>query len=229
MRFLRLGLRKRRVQHDPALQQGLLQDVRQRFGTHETTPYGDQAAEITSLLGSSDGVIVAAQILREFAEGAHASVVVQAAGLGLVADRTNYRTLWKSAGKRLRSPLFGQDLHPYIQVSAAVTVVGAQARHTVRVTEAEDLLAHVFEVLDLTVAGWQYGRVLVDTHGAELAAGLITTATELRAEMADPPPLPPPVREQMRSNAKVDVLDPAISRFVGQWNPGKQMRESLLA
>ncbi|MEU4692445.1 hypothetical protein [Actinoplanes sp. NPDC023714] len=229
MRFLRLGLRKRRVQHDPALQQELLQDVRQRFGTHETTPFGDQAAAITGLLEGADGVMVATEILREFAEGAHASVVVQAAELGLVADRTNYRTLWKSAGKRLRSPLFGQALHPYIQVSAAVTAVGAQARQTVRVTEPEPLLAHMFEVLDLTVAGWQYGRVLVDTHGAELAAGLITATTELRAEMSDPPPLPPPVREQMRSNASVDVLDPAISRFVGQWNPGKQMRESLLA
>ncbi|MBB2941087.1 hypothetical protein FB565_000791 [Actinoplanes lutulentus] len=229
MRFLRLGLRKRRVQHDPALQRQLMQDVQQRFGTHLTTRYADQAAEIRGLLDGDDGVLVAGEILREFAEGAHSSVVVQAADLGLVADRTNYRTLWKTAGKRLRSPLFGQPLHPYIQVSAAVTAVGAQARQTVRVTDPEPVLAHVFELLDLTVAGWQYGRVLVDVHGAELAAGLITTATVLRNEMGDPPPLPPPVREQMRSNASVDVLDPAISRFVGQWNPGKQMRESLLA
>ncbi|BAL91123.1 hypothetical protein AMIS_59030 [Actinoplanes missouriensis 431] len=229
MRFLRLGLRKRRVQHDPARQQQLLQDVRQQFGTHLTTPYGDQSAQLTQLLVGTDGLLVATEILREFAESAHASVVVQAAGLGLVADRTNYRTLWKTAGKRLRSPLFEQPLHPYIQVTAAVKAVGAQARETVRVTDPEPLLSHVFEVLDLTVAGWQYGRVLVDTHGAELAAGLITTATELRNAMDDPPPLPPPVREQMRSNASVDVLDPAASLFVGQWNPGKQMRESLLA
>lgn len=229
MRFLRLGLRKQRVPHDPARQRELLRDVRQRFGTHLTTPYDKQAAELTQMLGGTDGVLVAAEILREFAESAHASVVVQAAGLGLVADRTNYRTLWKNAGKRLRSPLFDQPLHPYIHVCAAVRAVGAQARETVRATAPEPLLAHVFEVLDLTVAGWQYGRVLVDTHGAELAAALITTATEIRNAMDDPPPLPPPVREQMRSNASVDVLDPAVSRFVGQWNPGKQMRESLLA
>ncbi|WP_229071053.1 hypothetical protein [Actinoplanes sp. DH11] len=229
MRWFRLGLRKRQVQHDPARQRELADQVRQRFGAEFTTPFAEQAAEVGRLLEGTDGVMVAAEILREFADGAHASVVVQAAGLGLVADRTNYRTLWKNAGKRLRSPLFEQPLHPYVQVTAAVTAVGAQAPATVRAVDPDPLLTHVFELLDLTVAGWQYGRVLVDVHGATLAAGLITTATEIRAAMSDPPPLPPPVREQMRSNASVDVLDPAISRFVGQWNPGKQMRESLLA
>ena len=82
---------------------------------------------------------------------------------------------------------------------------------------------------DLTLAGWEYARVRVDTDAAALAGGLISTARELRAAMPDPPPLPPPVRELMRRNRTVDVHDPAGDRIVGAINPGREMREALLA
>jgi hypothetical protein len=131
----------------------------------------------------------------------------------------------------LRWPLFALPggLHPYVQVVAAVTVVGAGARRAVRVTDPDPLLAHLFEVLDLTVAGWEYGRVRVDADAASLAGRLITTARELRSAMAEAPPLPPPVRELMRRNNTFDVLGLDGNSVVGAFNPGREMRESLLA
>ena len=39
---------------------------------------------------------------------------------------------------------------------------------------------------------------------------------------------PPPVRELMRRNTRLDVLDPAANRVVGVVDPGRAMRESLL-
>ena len=36
-------------------------------------------------------------------------------------------------------------------------------------TDPNPLLTRVFEVLDLTTAGWEYGRVRVDTDAAALA------------------------------------------------------------
>ena len=41
--------------------------------------------------------------------------------------------------------------------------------------------------------------------------------------------VPEPVRELMRRNNTVDVYDPQGSRVVGAINPGRLMRESLLA
>ncbi|GIF08434.1 hypothetical protein Asi03nite_59720 [Actinoplanes siamensis] len=183
------------------------------------------------MLEGIDGIAVAAAVLREFADAAHADFARQSTALGLAADRRNYRQLWESAGKRLKSPLFSAPggLHPYVQVAAAVNVVGGQAATTVQIVDPLPLLAHMFEILDLTLAGWEFGRVLVDVDGATLAVNLITAATAIRGEMPDPPPLPQPARTQMRSNKSVNVLDPAVSRIVGQWNPGKQMRECLLA
>ncbi|WP_436530888.1 hypothetical protein [Actinoplanes sp. HUAS TT8] len=229
MRWLR-GLGKRRIQLDPARQQELLRELRQ-FGPHGNGKLGDQAVRASAVLEGIDGVAVAASILREFADAAFADFATQSAALGMTADRRNYRELWESAGKRLKSPLFARPrgLHPYVHVAAAVTVIGAQAPATVRIVDPLPLLSHMFEILDLTLAGWEYGRVLVDVDGATLAVNLITAATALRGEMSDPPPLPLPARTQMRSNKSVNVLDPAVSRIVGQWNPGKQMRECLLA
>ncbi|WIM93435.1 hypothetical protein ACTOB_005412 [Actinoplanes oblitus] len=230
MRWLR-GLGKKRIEQDPMRQQQLLGELRQRFGPHAPGKLADQAAQAASLLTGVDGVVVAAMVLREFADSAHASVAAQSAALGLPVDRRNYRPLWESAGKRLKSPLFtaAHGLHPYVHVAAAVQAVGAQPADTVRGTAPVPLLTHMFEVLDLTLAGWEFGRILVDVDGATLAVNLITAATAIRNEMSDPPPLPAPARTQMRSNKSVNVLDPAVSRIVGQWNPGKQMRECLLA
>ena len=47
--------------------------------------------------------------------------------------------------------------------------------------------------------------------------------------MGDPPPLPPPVRELMRRNNTLDVHDAIANRIVGGFNPGRTMREALLA
>jgi hypothetical protein len=69
----------------------------------------------------------------------------------------------------------------------------------------------------------------VDADAAALAGRLITAARELRSAMAEAPPLPPPVREQMRRNNTVQVLGPDGNSVVGGFNPGKEMRESLLA
>ncbi len=237
MRWFRLGLGKRQVQHDPDRQEALLRDVRQRFGPHVPVPFAEQAEAVTRLLDGDDGLTVAAAVLRTFADAAHTELLAQAADLhrrtghGLAVDRGNYRPLWQAAGPDLRWPLFALPggLHPYVQVAAAVTVVGARARRIVRVTDPEPLLAHLFEVFDLTLAGWEYARVRVDVDAAALAAGLISAARELRAAMTDPPALPPPVRELMRRNRTVDVHDPADGRIVGSLNPGRDLRESLLA
>ncbi|MFI7541901.1 hypothetical protein [Actinoplanes sp. NPDC049599] len=234
MRWFRLG--KRQVEHDPARQQALRRQVRQEFGRHVPVRFPEQAEAVGRLLDDDDGLTVAAEILREFADAAHAELRAQAAelhrrtGHGLVVDRRNYRPLWQEAGQYLRWSLFElpAGLHPYVQVAAAVTVVGDRARRSVRVTDPEPLLGYVFEVLDLTLAGWEYGRVQVDVDAAALAARLILTARELRAAMPEPPPLPPPVRELMRRNNTVEVSDPSGSRIVGAYNPGMEMRQSLL-
>jgi hypothetical protein len=237
MRWFRLGLGGRRVQHDPDRQRELLLEVRQRFGRHVDVPFAEQAEAVARLLDGEEGLMVAAGLLGEFADDAYADLLAQAGDLhrrtghGPAVDRRNYRPLWQAAGERLRWSLFALPcgLHPYVQVAAAVTVLGARARRTVRVTDPEPLLGHVFEVLDLTVAGWEYGRVRVDVDAATLAGQLVSAARQLRAAMPDePPPLPPPVRELMRRNITVDVLHPAAERIVGAFDPGRVMRESLL-
>ncbi len=236
MRWFRLGLGKRQAEHDPARQQALRQDVRQRFGRHVLVRFPEQAEAGGQLLTDDDGLAVAAELVREFADAAHAELLAQAGDLhrrtghGLVVDRRNYRPLWQEAGPYLRWTLFELPvgLHPYVQVAAAVTVLGEQARRSVRVTDPDALLRYVFEVLDLTLVGWEYGRVPVDVDAAALVAQLVATARELRAAMPEPPPLPPPVRELMRRNNTVDVYEPTGGRIVGGYNPGKEMRESLL-
>jgi hypothetical protein len=236
MRWFRLGLGKRQVDHDPAQQQALGQDIRQRFGRHVPVRFPEQADAVARLLDGDDGLAVAAGILREFGDAAHAELATQAGelqrrtGHGLVVDRRNYRPLWQEAGLYLRWSLFELPvgLHPYVQVAAAVTVVGGQARRAVQVTDPDRLLADVFEVLDLIIVGWEYGRVQVDIDSAALAESLIGTARDIRGAMSEPPPLPPPVRELMRRNNTIQVYDPSGGRIVGGFNPGKTMRESLL-
>ena len=199
--------------------------------------FGDQADAITRLLEGDDGLCVAAEVLREFADAAHADLLAQVGdlhrrtGWGMMIDRRDYRPLWKAAGAELRWPLFGLPgaLHPYVHVAAAATVVGARARRAVKVTDPDLVLAHMFEVLDLTLAGWEFARVRVDADYAGLADRLISAARDLRDAMSDPPPLPPPVRELMRRNNTLEVHDAIANRIVRGFNPGKTMREALLA
>jgi hypothetical protein len=236
MRWFRFG--GQRVQHDPGQQQALARQVRDGFGGHVAMPFAEQARAVTGLLEGDDGLVVAAGILREFADAAHADLSAQVADLlrrgarGFAVDRRNYRPLWRDAGSWLRWSLFELPggPHPYVHLAGAVTALGAQPRRAVKVLDPEPVLATVFEALDLVIAGWEFGRVRIDTDGAGLAAQLIGTARDLRAALPDePPPLPPPVRELMRRNNSVTVLDPATEQPVATFNPGKEMRESLLA
>jgi hypothetical protein len=90
------------------------------------------------------------------------------------------------------------------------------------------VLSDLLEILDLTIDGWEFGRVWVDADAAALADRLITTTRALHDAMDQPPPLPPPVRELMRRNHTVTVYEPGSRRVVGEFNPGGRMREVLL-
>jgi hypothetical protein len=236
MQWLRRGPGKQ-VQPDLDWQRAVLHDVRQRFGGHVQVRFADQAQAVSQLLTGDGGLFLAVGIVREFADTAHADLLGQVGDLyrrtghGLAVDRRNYRPLGQAAGPRLRWALgiAPGGLHPYVHVAAAVMVVGAGAQRIVRLTDPYPLLASLFEVLDLTIAGWEFGRIRVDTDAATLAGALITAARDLRDAMSDPPPLPPPVRELMRRNNSLEVHDPAANRVVGTFNPGKRMRELLLA
>jgi hypothetical protein len=237
MRWFRLGSSKRQVQQDPEQENALLEDLRHRFGPHVQAPFADQAAAVRQALAGDDGVFAAARIVREFADSAYADLQAQNAELGrrtgfvFDIDRRNYRPVWREAGADLRWPLFAlpSRLHPYIQVTAAVAVLGEQAKQTVRAVDATRLHGQLCEILDLTIAGWEFARIRIDTDAATLAHRLIGTTRDLRSAMSDEPPLPPPVRELMRRNNTVQVYDPNAHRVVGTFNPGREMREQLLA
>jgi hypothetical protein len=64
-------------------------------------------------------------------------------------------------------------------------------------------------VLDLTVSGWEFGRVPVGAEAADLACRLIAAAKQMRLTEDEPPALPPGIREAMRSNRTTDIYDPA--------------------
>jgi hypothetical protein len=237
MRWFRLLLGRKQVQHDPGRQDALIQDVRDRFGARVQVRFAEQVDAVTRLLDGDDGLSVATRIMRDFADEANTEFLAQAfdlhrrTGRRLVVDRRNYRPLWRTAGPELRWPLFALPcgFHPYVQVAAAVTVVGTRATRLGRVTDPNPLLTHVFEVLDLTTAGWEYGRVRVDTDAASLANRLISSARQIRAAMDKPPPLPPPARELMRRNNTIDVYDPTGHRVISAINLGAEMRPALLA
>ncbi|NJC13715.1 hypothetical protein F4558_003541 [Micromonospora profundi] len=225
-----------RIQLDAERQQTLLHDARHRYGAHARIRFPEQVEAITGMLDGDDGLVVAAQIVNQVADEAHGDLQAQAhdihlrTGRRLVVNRRNYRPLWKEAGPALRWPLFAlpSGFHPYAQVTAAVAVVGRQAPRVDRVTDPNPLLTRMFEVLDLTTAGWEYGRVRVDTHAATLADRLISSTGRLLTATDDPPRLPPPVRELMRRNNTVAVHDPNGPRPVGGINLGAMLRERLL-
>ncbi len=237
MRWFRRGSGRPNTPQHSVEQLALVEDVRHRFGAHLPGAFQDQAAAVAPLLDGDDGVIAATAILREFADSAYADLQAQAAelsrrtGFEFVAERRNYRPLWRDARGELRWGLFTLPgrLHPYIQVTAAVAVIGSQAKRVVRLTDPAPVLAQLFEILDLTTGGWEFARVRPDTDAATLAHRLIITARDLRSAMSDEPPLPLPVREWMRRNTTIDVYDPSSPAVVGSFNPGQEMREALLA
>ncbi|SIM86215.1 hypothetical protein [Micromonospora cremea] len=236
MRWLRRLLGGGRVQLDPGRQQALLREVQHRYGAHAQIRFPEQVEAVTGMLNGDDGLVVAARIVSQVADEAHVDLQAQAhefhrrTGRRLLVHRRNYRPLWSEAGPALRWPLFALPcgFHPYAQVAAAVAVVGSRAPRLHRVTDPNPLLTRVFEVLDLTTAGWEYGRVRVDTDAAALADRLISTAGQVLAAMDDPPRLPPAVRELMRRNNTLGVHDPTGPRAVGGINLGATMRERLL-
>ncbi|WP_328425277.1 hypothetical protein OG470_16585 [Micromonospora sp. NBC_00389] len=237
MRWLRRLLGGGRVQLDAGRQEALLRDVQYRYGAGAQIRFSEQVEAVTGMLNSDDGLVVAARIVSQVADEAHADLKTQAqeihrrTGRRLLVHRRNYRPLWMEAGPALRWPLFALPcgFHPYAQVAAAVAVVGSQAPRLDRVTDPNPLLTHMFEVLDLTTAGWEYGRVRVDTDAAALADRLISSAAKVLAAIDDPPRLPPPVRELMRRNNTLAVHDPTGPRAVAGINLGARMRERLLA
>lgn len=231
MRWFRFGSGKRDAEQDPGRQQEIYQELRQRF-VPAPGNFAAQAADAVRLLDGDDGLVVASVVLREYADGVFATL----AGQGFQVDRRDYRWSWEGAGPRLRSPLVtgpgfppGVVFHPFVQVAAAVSVLGGRAKQTVQVVTPEPLLTHVLEILDMVTSGWEYGGVTPDVDAATLASNLISTATAVRDAMPDEPPLPSPIREQMRRNNTVDVWDPYSNRVVGGFNPGRTMRESFLA
>jgi hypothetical protein len=210
-----------------------IDDVRQRFGLHRPGSFGDQANAVAEVLAGPDGVGAAAGIVHEFADSAHqeiqglATALSRSVGYQFVVDRSNYRPLWRDARPELKWPLFALPcgLFPYIHVAAAVRVIGAHPKHA---SDQSLLVSRLFEILDLTVAGWEFASVRVDTDGAALATGLITTARAVRDAMSKEPPLPAPVRELMRRKNTIDVYAPDAPRVVAHIDPGRTLREVLL-
>jgi len=233
MRWFRRRRDERPDQQDAA-RQAMIDDVRQRFGVQRPGSFPQQAAAVAEALTGPDGVAAAAGIVREFADSAHAEVQRLAADLSrhtgyrFVVDRANYRSVWREAAPHLRWPLFELPcgLFPYVHVAGAVRAISARVK---RAPDPMRLHGHLFEILDLTVAGWEFASIRVDTDGTALAGLLISTARDLRMTMSKEPPLPPPVRELMRRNNTIDVYAPDAHRIVGAMNPGREMREVLLA
>jgi hypothetical protein len=211
----------------------VIDDVRRRFGLHQPGSFRDQANAVAEVLAGSGGAGAAAGIVHEFAESAYeeirgrAATLSRSVGYQFVVDRDNYRPLWRDAQPDLKWPLFALPcgLFPYVHVAAAVRVIGAHPKHA---PDQDRLLTHLFEILDLNIAGWEFAHVRVDTDGAALADGLITTARALRDAMSKEPPLPPPIRELMRRNNTIDVYAPDAPHVVAHTNPGRTLREVLL-
>jgi hypothetical protein len=233
MRWFR-RTRDGRLDQQDAARRMMIDDVRQRFGIRQPGTFQQQAPAVAEALSGPGGVAAAAGIVHEFADSAHsefqrlAAELSRRVGYQFVVDRANYRPMWREAAHDLRWPLFDLPcgLFPYIHVAGALRVISAQAKST---KEQDRLHDHLFEILDLTIAGWEFGSVRVDTDGAALAGLLITTVRDLRTAMSKEPPLPLPVRELMRRNNTIDVYAPDAHRIVSGFNPGRQMREMLLA
>ena len=188
MRWFR-RTRDERLEQPNAAQQMMINDVRQRFGIRQPGSFHHQAAAVAEALTGPDGVAAAAGIVHEFADSAHSEIQRMAAelsrhvGYQFVVDRANYRPMWREAKPDLRWPLFDLPcgLFPYIHVAGALRAISARVKFT---TDQNRLHDHLFEILDLTISGWEFASVRVDTDGAALASLLISTTRDLRATMS---------------------------------------------
>jgi hypothetical protein len=229
MRWFRRKPADRPLMVDPARQEAQLADIRRRFGGHVPGRFQDQADALVPLLGDDDGLAVADRIVHETAEQAHAGIRAQPAAGGHVVDRRNYRALYRQTGPALRYPLteLPSGWHPYVHLAAALAAVEADVKRAMVLTEPNWLLVHTLELLDLTVSGWEFGRVPVSGDAARLVSRLIAAATRMRLTEDDPPALPPGIREVMRSNRTMNVHDQA-GAVLGVINVGAETRRSFL-
>jgi hypothetical protein len=236
MRWFRRTPAEGPVELDPARQQALVQEIRHRFGPQARVPFHEQVDALAPLLAGDDGLNVAIRVGWEIAEEAYTSVNTQVGELNRMGrpyalDRRHYRALWRQAGRELRYPLFAlrNGFHPYIHLPAALAVLGANAARSLKLANPAAVLAHLFEVVELTIVGWESGLVRVDTDAAYLMSGLIGATKEIRLAVGDePPPLPPAIREMMRSNRTTPVYNPAGTAVVGGINVGAEMRPAFL-
>jgi hypothetical protein len=210
---------------DPAQQESLAGRLRTQFGGTQV-PYREQVRSLTPLLAGDDGLLVAVRIVHEVDAEAD-QIIARQTGQ---SHRGNYRPLWRSAGPRLRPPLqsLTSGWHPYIQLGAALDVIAANADRCLRITNVVPLQARILDLLDLTLAGWEWGGTRADADAADLVNRLITAAEQLRNALKDPPPLPPGIREAMRRNNVTPVVDPANGTALGGLNAGARMREAFL-
>jgi hypothetical protein len=229
MRGLRWA-RGKGTKPDAVRQEALVQQIRGQFGVGVPIRHRDQLDLLIPLLDGDDGLSVAVRIVREIADEVRAEVLSQVVELGRSTNGQSYRSLWRLAGSQLRPQLFALPcgFHPYIHLAAALTVIDVHARRCVRLLDPAPLQARMLEILDLIAAGWEFGRVRVDTDAADLAGRLISAAQKIRAAMPDPSPLPPAIRELMRRNNTTDVYDPTGSTVIGGINLGARMRQAFL-
>jgi hypothetical protein len=215
---------------DPGVQEAAFQQLRQQFGVHVRMPYAQQVAGVTQLLAADDGLRLAARILQEMADEAFAGVRAQIDPKYAV-DRKDYRPLWRWAGTGLRTPRYNlpSGVYPYVHLPAALDVLAANAKRVVKSAPPGPLLSNLFQLLDLLTAGWEFGKVPVDPEGADLARRFIASGSKLRTAVGDEPPaLPNPIRELMRRNNTIEVLDATGRGRVGTINLGGEMRPAFL-
>jgi hypothetical protein len=167
MRWFR-RTRDERLDQQDAARRMMINDVRQRFGIHQPGSFHHQATAVAEALTGPDGVAAAAGIVHEFADSAYSEIQRTAAelsrrvGYQFFVDRANYRPMWREAQPDLRWPLFNLPcgLFPYIHVAGALQAISTQVKLT---TDQNRLHGHLFEILDLTISGWEFASVRVDT------------------------------------------------------------------
>jgi hypothetical protein len=230
MRWFRRKPADKSLLVDPVRQEALIADVRGRFGGHVAVPFPEQVDALVALFGDDDGLAAATVIVHRTAEQAYADLQAQAAARGLGVDRRSYRTLYQQMGPDLRYRLaeLPSGFHPYVHLGAALAAIAVHPKRALVLTDPNWLLVHTLELLDLTVSGWEFGRVVVTAEAADLVSRLIAAAMQLRLTEDEPPALSPSIREVMRSNRRTDIYD-ETGAVIGTINVGELARRSFLA
>ena len=188
MRWFRRKPADKALLVDPVRQEALIADIRRRFGAHVPVRFHEQVDALVPLF-SDDGLAVATLIVHRMAEQAYADVQAQAAARGLAVDRRTYRALYRQMGPDLRYRLaeLPCGFHPYVHLVAAPAAIRVHPKRAMVLTDPNWLLVHTLELLDLTVSGWEFGRVLVSVDAADLVGRLIAAAMQMRLTEDEPP------------------------------------------